>query len=310
MTSVPSPIRPPGLDGAAWTMLLALSALWGGSFFFFKVLVAEYPPLTVVLGRVGFATIALNLLLAVRGDPMRRALPWAKFAVMGLLNNIFPFVLIVFGEMRISSGLASILNATTPLFGVLVAHAFTTNEKLTVARGAGVLFGLAGVAILIGPSALAGLTSGDLAGEGACLLAALFYAVAGIYGRRFRGLPPLQIATGQITASAALLLPVTTIIDHPWTLAPPSLHAWGAFAGISLLCTALAYLLYFRILAIAGATNLLLVTFLLPVSALLLGWLALDETIEPRAFAGMALIGLGLAAIDGRILRVLRWAPV
>jgi drug/metabolite transporter (DMT)-like permease len=297
------------MDATSWTMLLALSALWGGSFFFFKVLVEEYPPFTVVLGRVGFAAIALNLLLVLRGEAMHRALPWGQFAVMGLLNNLFPFVMIVFGEMRISSGLASILNATTPVFGVLVAHVLTANEKLTVPRAAGVAFGFAGVAVLIGPSALSGLGGGDLVGEGACLLAALSYAFAGIYGRRFRGIAPLKVATGQITASAVLLLPVAAVVDRFWTLPAPSAGAWGAFAGISLFCTALAYLLYFRILARAGATNLLLVTFLLPVSALLLGWLALGETIAPRAFGGMALIGLGLAAIDGRMLRVLRWAP-
>jgi drug/metabolite transporter (DMT)-like permease len=221
---------------------------------------------------------------------------------MGLLNNVIPFTLIVYGETRISSGLASILNATTPVFGVLVAHLLTTTEKLTWARGAGVLLGLGGVIVLIGPDMLTGLGQQDLVGETACLLAALFYAFAGIYGRRFRGIPSLKVATGQISASTLILLPVAAIIDRPWQLSPPSPTAWLAFAGIAVLSTALAYLLYFRILAKAGATNLLLVTFLLPVSAVLLGWFVLGERLAPRTFLGMAAIGAGLACIDGRPL--------
>ncbi|MCW3473584.1 DMT family transporter [Limobrevibacterium gyesilva] len=297
------PQQAPAMGGSEWAMLLALSLLWGGSFFFFKVLVNELPPFTVVLGRVGFAALALNLFLLLRRDPMVRSLPWGAFAVMGLLNNIIPFSLIVWGEIHISSGLASILNATTPIFGVLVAHVLTQNERLTWPRGVGVLCGFLGVAVLIGPAALAGLGAGDVAGEAACLLAAISYAFAGIYGRRFKGIPPLKVATGQITASTILLLPVAALTDRFWTLPMPSPAAWASFAAIALLCTAMAYMLYFRILATAGATNLLLVTFLLPISALLLGSMFLGEHIAPRAFAGMALIGLGLAAIDGRLLR-------
>ncbi|MDE3175224.1 MAG: DMT family transporter [Pseudomonadota bacterium] len=287
-----------------WLLLFALSALWGGSFFFFKVLVAALPPFTVVLGRVGFAAIALNLLLAVRRDWMP-ADPrlWASFALMGLLNNVAPFTLIVFGETRISSGLASILNATTPIFTVLVAHALTGNEKLSWGKAVGVAFGLAGVVVLVGPGVLSGLGQGDLVGEAACLLASLCYACAGVYGRRFRGVPPLKLATGQITASTLVLAVIASLVDRPWTLPAPGAPIWLAFAGISLLCTALAYVLYFRILAVAGATNLLLVTFLLPISAMTLGALFLGESFGAQAFVGMALIGAGLAAIDGRAVK-------
>lgn len=284
-------------------MLLALSALWGGSFFFFKVLVDALPIFTVVLGRVGFAAIVLNALLIARRDFMPRDPGlWGSFLVMGLLNNIVPFSLIVFGETRISSGLASILNATTPIFTVLAAHALTSNEKLTSAKAVGVMFGFAGVAALVGPGALLGAGQADIVGEAACLLAALTYALAGIYGRRFRGVPPLKVATGQITASTFVLLPIAAWVDRPWTLPPPTAQVWLAFAGISILSTALAYVLYFQILARAGATNLLLVTFLLPVSATALGVLFLGETVTLEALAGMTLIGLGLAAIDGRLL--------
>jgi drug/metabolite transporter (DMT)-like permease len=286
-----------------WLLLLALAVLWGGSFFFFKILVDELPPFTVVLGRVGFAALILNLYLLARRDPMPRAWRlWSQFLAMGFLNNVAPFTLIVFGETRIASGLASILNAMTPVFTVLLAQFLTDNEKLTWARAAGVVLGIGGVTILIGPGALGSLRRQDLLGEAACLLAALSYAFAGIYGRRFRGIPAHKVATGQITGSTLILLPVVALIDRPWLLPAPSLQVWGAFAGIALLCTALAYMLYFRILARAGASNLLLVTFLLPVTAVLLGWLALGEKLAITAFLGMAVIGAGLACIDGRPL--------
>ena len=287
-----------------WGMMLALSALWGGSFFFFKVLVDAVPPLTVVLGRVGLAALALNLYLMLRRDWMPRdPWLWGAFLIMGLLNNVVPYTLIVFGETRISSGLASILNATTPIFTVMIAHVWTANEKLNWGKVAGVAFGFAGVAVLMGPRALAGIGAGHLMGEAACLMAALIYGFASIYGRRFKGMAPLKVATGQITASTIVLLPLALLIDRPWTIPTPSAQVWAAFGGISLFSTALAYILYFRILATAGATNLMLVTFLLPVSAMTLGVFALGEVITWQSLAGMALIGLGLAAIDGRLWR-------
>lgn len=297
-----TPISTLRMGPREWALLLMLSALWGGSFFFFKVLVAEIPPFTVVLGRVGIAAVALNALLLLRRDRMPRdAGLWRGFLMMGLLNNVIPFSLIVFGETRISSGLASILNAMTPVFTVLAAHALTTKEKLNSAKAAGVLFGLGGVAVLVGPAAFGQSGEADLIGEACCLLAALSYAFAGIFGRRFRGVPPIKVATGQITASTLILIPLSLLVDRPWTLSAPSPQAWAAFFGIALLCTALAYLIYFRILATAGATNISLVTFLLPVSALVLGALVLHERITVGALAGMGLIGIGLAAIDGRL---------
>jgi drug/metabolite transporter (DMT)-like permease len=297
----------PAMGATEWLLLLMLSVLWGGSFFFFKILVEVLPPFTVVLGRVGLAAVALNLFLLARGEPMPSSPRlWRQFFAMGTLNNVIPFTLIVFGETRIASGLASILNATTPLFTVVAAQFLTTSERLTWTKMTGVLFGLLGVAVLIGPDALSGLGQGDLLGEGACLLAALTYGFAGIYGRGFKGVPALQVATGQITASTIILLPIAALVDRPWTLPAPGLHVWAAFIAIALFSTALAYLLYFRILATAGATNLLLVTFLLPISALLLGALVLGETITGRAILGMILIGAGLAAIDGRLWTALR----
>lgn len=287
-----------------WIWLLSLSILWGGSFFFAKVAVGELQPLTVVFARVALAALALTLVLSLTGRSLfRRGGPWPSFIAMGVLNNAIPFSLIFWGQTQIASGLASILNATTPLFTLVVAHVLTREEKIDGTKAIALLAGFAGVALLIGPDLLIGDDSGFM-GQIACLAAALSYAFAGVYGRRFQamGVPPMQAAAGQVTASAMLILPIMLIVDRPWELAvPPSAGVWAALAGLALLSTALAYVLYFRILAAAGATNLLLVTFLIPVTAILLGAAFLGERLELRQFAGMALIGLGLAAIDGRI---------
>jgi drug/metabolite transporter (DMT)-like permease len=288
-----------------WSLLIALSMLWGGSFFFTSVALVELPPFTIVMLRVGLAAIALNVLLPVMGLRLPTALrTWAMFLGLGILNNALPFSLITWGQTQLASGLASIINATTPLFTVLVAHVLTDDEKMSGNRLAGVLIGFAGVAVLIGPEALAGASANVLA-QLSCMTAAFIYACAGVFGRRLRemGIQPLVAATGTVTASAILLIPIAVMVDRPWTLAVPSLSACGAVLGIALLSTALAYLLYFRILATAGATNLMLVTFLIPVSAILLGALFLGERLAPQHVLGMALIGFGLAAIDGRLLR-------
>ncbi|MBS0548478.1 MAG: DMT family transporter [Proteobacteria bacterium] len=294
-----------------WFWLLSLSVLWGGSFFFAKVAVAELPPLAVVFARVCLAAVALDLLLALRGQSLfRRSTPWGAFFAMGVLNNLLPFSLIFWGQTQIASGLAAILNATTPLFTVVVAHYLTDDERMTAAKAVAVLAGIAGVVLLIGPGVLTQAGSG-LWGEIACLGAALSYAFASLYGRRFKamGVAPLTAAAGQVTASALLILPIMLIVDRPWTLsAAPSLAVWASLIGIALLSTALAYVLFFRILAAAGATNLALVTFLIPLTAILLGAAFLGERLGVRHFAGMALIGFGLALIDGRIGRVLRGA--
>jgi drug/metabolite transporter (DMT)-like permease len=294
-----------GMDGRTWALLLALAVLWGGSFFFNGVAVHELPSFTLVWLRVAVAAMALLAILLLRGQAMPRDPGiWAAFFGLALLNNVVPFVLIVWGQHQIPSGLASILNATTPLFTVLVAHRLTADERLTPAKAAGVAIGFVGVAVMIGPDALAGLGSGVMA-QLACLAAALSYAFAGVFGRRFRrlGVTPLATAAGQVCVSTLLLLPVVLLVDRPWTLPMPHIATWGAVLGVGLLSTALGYVLYFRILAVAGATNLLLVTFLIPVSAILLGVLVLGEALLGRHFLGMAAIGAGLMCIDGRLLR-------
>lgn len=292
-----------------WAMLIGLSVLWGGSFFFTGVALSGLPPLTLVVLRVGLAALILNLVLPFAGLRLpRRPRVWAAFLGMGFLNNAVPFCLIVWSQTHIASGLASILNATTPLFTVALAHFITVDERLTGNRLAGVLVGFAGVAAMVGPAALIG-TGDDLLPQAAVLGAATSYACAGIFGRRFRRMdvPPLTTAAGQLTASTLLLLPVAILVDRPWTLPAPSAVVGVAVLGLATLSTALAYVLYFRILARAGATNLALVTFLIPFSAILLGALVLGEHLDPQHYFGMVLVGCGLAAIDGRLRR--RIAP-
>ena len=259
------------MSKADWAILLILSILWGGSFFFIEVALPTVAPLTLVLIRVAIAAAVLWAFLFARGE--RLAMPpgaGSAFLVLALLNNVVPFILFAWAQEEINGGLASILNATTPIWGVIVAHLFTSDEKATPAKVAGVLLGFAGV-----------------------------------WARRFRamGVPPTAVATGQLTASALVMLPLVLLFEPPWLASPPSAQAWAALLALALFCTSLAYILYFRLLASAGATNSLLVTFLIPVSAILLGTLILHESLEPRHFIGMALIGAGLAAIDGRLLR-------
>jgi drug/metabolite transporter (DMT)-like permease len=291
------------MNGTAWALLLILSVLWGATFFFWKVLVEHLPPFTAVFGRVAIAALVLIAVLAVRGEalPMTRPV-WGRFMVMALLNNAIPFALIAYGETEIASGLASILNATTPVFTVLVAHVLTDDEKLTPLRMLGVGLGFVGVVVLVWPDTLPGGITGNLLGELACLLAAVTYAFAGVYGRRFSGMPAITAATGQLAAASLLMLPLVLLVDRPWQLPAPPISTWAALVGTAVLSTAAGYPVYFRLLALAGATNLLLVTFLLPVSALLLGVMFLHEAITPTALGGMAVIGLGLAAIDGRFV--------
>lgn len=303
---------PPAIDRTMmpgeWALLVALSLLWGGSYFFNAVAVAALPPFTIVAVRVTLGAVFLYAAARVSGLrlPTDRA-SWSAFAVMGILNNVIPFSLIVWGQDRVASGLAAILNATTPLFTVLVAHAFTHDEPMTPGSVVGVVIGFAGVVILIGPGAL-GEAAGDLIAEFAILAASVSYAVSVVYGRRFSraGLAPLATASGQIGAAAMMMVPIALIIDRPWTLAVPGGTVFGALLGLGALSTFLAYILYYRILAKAGSVNLMLVTFLIPVSAILLGTLILGERLAANHFLGMAVIGLGLAAIDGRLLTLVR----
>ncbi len=295
------------MGSGEWAMLLALSVLWGGSFFFNAVALGALPVFSVVAARVALGALVLFAVLRATGRRLPGGAPvWAAFLGMGLLNNALPFTLFVWGQQHVASGVAAILNAATPLFTAVLAHWLTADERLTPGRAAGVALGFLGVAAMMGQAALAGL-GGVAAAQLACLGGALSYALAGIFGRRFRalGVAPLAAAAGQLAASSLVLVPLALLADRPWQLPLPGMEALAALAGLGVLCTALAYALYFRILATAGATNLLLVTLLIPVSAVLLGVGILGETLEARHLAGMALIGFGLAVMDGRPLHAL-----
>lgn len=286
-----------------WATLVLLAAIWGGSFFFAKVAVVEIPPLLLVFFRVAIAAIILVGVLAATGGLMRLSgKVIAAFFFMGLFNNVVPFGLIFWAQTHIPSGLASILNATTPLFTLLIAHLFTRDDKLTGGRLAGILCGFGGVVVMIGPHLLDQLGA-DLMAQLACIAAAMSYGVTAVFGRRFRGLPPMLAAGGQLTASSLMLAPVVAVLYQPWSMPLPSLPVLASVVLLAAVSTAFAYILFFRILGRNGATNISLVTLLVPVSAILLGAVVLGEALEPRDFIGFGLIALGLAAIDGRPAR-------
>ncbi|WP_260987550.1 DMT family transporter [Roseomonas gilardii] len=302
--------KPHSMRLSDWGLLGLLSLLWGGSFFFSKVALAELPPLTVVLVRVSIATGALWLYLRLRGIPVPAGAGlWRAFFGMGLLNSLVPFTLIFWGQTFIGSGLASIINATTPVFAILVAHALTDDEKMSWDKLAGVALGLAGVVVLLGGAVAPG-SGGALPGVLACLGAALCYGLANTYGRRFRrmGIEPAQGAFGQIATTTVMALPLALLADRPWQIAAPGAATWASLAGLALLSTALAYILYFRLIGTVGATNTSLVTMLVPVSAILLGVGILHERLSLAQIGGMLLVGMGLVALDGRVLRRLRQA--
>lgn len=306
----PSPTAKPlagaGLSMSAtdWLLLVVLSVLWGGSFYFAKIAVLEIPPLTLALGRVGIAALALAVFARSIGQPFPRdGATWRHLTVLAALNNVVPFSLMFWGQIHISVGLASILNATSPLFGVVAAHLLTQDDRLSAGRIAGVIAGFAGVVVLVGPDLVAEFGASLLA-ELACLVASCSYAFGAVLTRRIRGLPPLMVATGQLTMSTALLLPVVLLFDRPGAVLAASRTAIWAMMALALLSSALAYLIFFRIIARAGATNALAVTFLIPASAILLGIVLLDETLDARQLAAMAAIFIGVAAIDGRTARL------
>ena len=300
------------MDRGDWAILVTLALIWGGAFFFIGVAGRHIQPLTYVWLRLTIAAAAMWLFLKVRGEPL--GLPrqvWGSILLLALLNNALPFTLFGWGQTHIASGLAAILNATTPIWGVIVAHFLTHDERMSPRKIGGVLLGFAGVATMIGPTLLSSLGTSALA-QFACVTAALSYALAAVWTRRFKrlGLSPMSVTTGQLTAGAAMTLPLMLFVDQPWTHPFPPLTAWGAIVALALLCTAFAYILYFRLIETSGATNALLVTLLVPPVAILLGGLFLGETLAPQDFIGLGLIALGLAAIDGRLLNVFGRPPV
>ena len=284
-----------------WAQLLLLGAIWGGSFFFARIAVSELHPLVLVLFRVGIAALALQLYLAIRGPSFRLALPHAGlFFLLALTNNVVPFSLIFAGQTQLGAGVASVLNATTPFWTLILANSLTSDEKLSWNKLAGIALGIAGTAVMIGPGLVAGL-GGPVWAKFALIGASLSYAVALMVARRFKGVPSPVVATGQMTASTIIMIPIVLIAYGPAGLFSASPPVWAAVLALALLSTAFAYILYFNLVASAGATNASLVTLIVPASAILLGFLFLGERLELFELGGMALIALGLVTIDGRV---------
>lgn len=289
------------ISTAAWLMLVALGLLWGGSFFFAGVAVKHVPPFTLALLRFALAALALHLFIAGRYNIYHVIRTrWAAFLLLGLLNNAVPHSLIFLGQTEIGAGLASILNATTPIWTVIVAHLMTEDEKLSRRKLVGALIGLAGTVVLFSPQ-LSVRSGVPLWAMALPLLAALSYGFAAVWGRQFRDVAPPVTAAGQLTASTLIMLPIVLLHDAGGSLVLPPLSVVSAILALALLSTALAYILYFRLIAIAGATNASLVTLLVPPSAILLSVLFLGERFGPEDWLGLGLIMLGLVVLDGRL---------
>ena len=296
------------ISASDWGLLFLLGALWGGSFFFARIAVAEIPPLNLVLFRVGIAAIALHFYLLARGISFATILPMAaSFLGLSLLNNVIPFSLMFAGQTEIGAGLASVLNATTPFWTMLLASRLA-GEPLTARKAAGILLGIAGTAVMVGPGLIAGL-GGPAWAKFALIGTACSYACASIFAKRFTGLAPELVAAGQLTMSTLVMLPVVLATSGAAGLFSASTTTWSAVLALALASTAFAYVIYFRLIRSAGATNTSLVTLLVPLSAILLGMLLLGEQMDRYEAGGIALIGLGLLVVDGRITRLFRQAP-
>lgn len=289
-------------------MLILLSAIWGSSFFLHEIALRDMQPFTIVAARLVLAALALNILIIVRGQRLNfswRA--WKALLVMALLGNVIPFVLVVWGQAHITASLASILNATPPFFVAIMAHFYTRDERLTLRKIMGVVMGFAGAVFIVGPQAFSESLM-HIYGEMALMGASFLYAVVAVYGRRLKGmgLDPIQASAGQMTAAGAMSLPLALYIEQPWLAAAPSYNTIYAVLSLALVSTALAFLLYHSLLARVGANNTVLVTFLIPVSAIFLGIVFLGETLEENQIIGMCVIAMGLAVIDGRLIHKIK----
>lgn len=287
----------------AWTEMLLLAAIWGASFVSIRVALDEIGPLWAVAHRVGWAMLALwGAVLLMRLPVPRDLRVWGAFLVMGLLNNVVPFGLMAWGQLHIESGLTSILNAATAIFGVIAAAVFFADERITPRKAAGVMLGFAGVATAIGLENLAQFDIRSLA-QLAVIGGTVSYALASVWARKMlSGQPPQVAAAGMVTGSTLIMLPVAWTFEGPVDLSLGP-RTWAAIGYYALLGTALAYLLYYRVLGMAGSGNLMLVTLLIPPFAIVLGALMLSEALRPAAYAGFALLAAGLLILNGRIWR-------
>ena len=294
----------PKLDGTGWLLIGILSILWGGAFFLIEVGLRSYPPITLVFMRLALAVPPMWIAMRLMGERLpTEPRIWGLLAIVGALNCALPFILFFWGQQYLDSGYASILNATTPLWGVITAHFLTSDEKATPARIIGVLVGMAGIVVMVGPEAMKGL-SNNLLAQIACIVSTIFYSFAAIYGRRLSQseLTPMAVATGQTLVAALMMVPIVAVMDQPWAMPTPRLDSTLAGITLALLSTALAYTLYFRLIDRSGASNAQLVAFLMPILAVILGIAFLGESLTGGQIAGAGLIAVGLAILDGRLV--------
>lgn len=291
------------MTNKTWGMLILLATIWGSSFLFGRIAVLEVPAFTVVLLRVGLAAICLWLFILFTKRKFKIT-KWllVNGAIIGILNNVIPFSFILYGQKEIGAGLAAVVNAMTPIWTLLIANWFTSDEKFSTLKLVGILFGFAGVAVLMGGDIWLGLTASALA-QFMVIMATISYGISGVFGKRFKGYDPVLIAACQMTTSTLCMVPIVLFIDDPLSIAMPSTTAIFSIITLAILCTAFAYVLFFKILDAAGAVNVSLVTLLVPVSAISLGIIFLNETLTPYQIGGISLIAAGLIILDGRLFR-------
>jgi drug/metabolite transporter (DMT)-like permease len=291
------------MTGADWAVLALLSLLWGGSFLLIEIGLTGFPPVTLVALRMALAVPLMIAYLRWAGDAMPRdAASWLHLSALGFINIALPMALFFWAQTRIESGLASILNATVPLWGVLIAHVLTHDERATWPKIAGVLLGFCGIVVMVGVTALTGLSDG-LVAQLACLFATFCFALAPVYSRQrpFAHMSGAVIATGQTITSAVMLLAAAALLERPWAGAVPGANAIGAVLALAFVSTSFAYILFFRLIARAGASNAMLIALIMPVVAVALGASVLGEALTSNQIIGAGLIALGLVAIDGRL---------
>lgn len=279
-------------------LLLLLSLLWGASYALIRVAVETIPPLTLVAGRVTIATLLLQFVLARQGTVLPRSpLIWRRFAIQAAMNGILPFSLIAWGEQRIDSGLAGVLNSTTPIFVFLFARIWTRQEPATLRQLAGTMLGLAGIIAIVGPGAVATGLGGDALAQAAIVAATLCYAVAVLFGRNFAGLPAIVPAAGSTAVSALVMVPAALLIEHPWTLPMPSMASVLALAALGTCSTAGAFVIYFRLLGSLGSVGTASVAYLRAAVSVAIGILFLGELPRWQVAGGLALVLIGVAAM-------------
>jgi len=289
--------HPPRPNMAAeFALLFLLATLWGGSYTFIKLGVATIPPVTLIAARTAVAGLLLLAIMRVRGLRLPRdAETWRRFLFQACLNSVIPWTMIAWGERSLDAGLATILNSTSPIFTFFLTFAITRHEVLSVRKLFGVLAGLAGICLIVGVQALDGLGE-QLVAEIATVMAAVCYAGGAIFSRGFKGLDPMAPAAGSLLCGAAILIPVSLVLDRPWTLAP-SASSLMALLGLAVFSTALAFVIYFRLIQTLGSVSTTAQAYLRVPLGVALGVMWLGETLTPTAWIGLGCVVIGVAAM-------------